>query len=58
MKRKNKLHARNANERKTKNERMIHANETKEKRKRYEISVKLNDPGSVSLNTPISYREI
>ena len=26
---------------------MIHANETNEKRKRYEISVNLNDPGSV-----------
>jgi hypothetical protein len=33
-----------------KNERTIHANETKEKRKRYEISVNLNDPGSVSDN--------
>jgi hypothetical protein len=28
---------------------MIHANETNEKRKRYEISVNLNDPGSVVL---------
>ena len=33
----------------TENERMIHANETNEKRKRYEISVNLNDPGSVVL---------
>jgi hypothetical protein len=28
-------------------ERTIHANETNEKRKRYEISVNLNNPGSV-----------
>ena len=34
----------------TENEkRMMNANETNEKRKRYEISVKLNDPGSVTL---------
>ena len=32
-----------------KNERTIHANETNEKRKRYEISVNLNDTGSVYL---------
>ena len=32
----------------TENERTIHANETNEKRERYEISVSLNDPGSVS----------
>jgi hypothetical protein len=31
----------------TENERTIHANEANEKRKRYEISVNLNDPGSV-----------
>jgi len=31
----------------TKNKRTIHANETNKKRKRYEISVNLNDPGSV-----------
>jgi len=31
----------------TKNERTIHANETNEKRKRYDISVNLNDPGYV-----------
>lgn len=43
----NKLHTRNANEWKTKNEQTIHANETNEIRKRYEISIKLNDPGSV-----------
>ena len=48
MKRTNKLHTRNANERKTKNKRTIHANETNEKRKQYEISVKLNDPRSVT----------
>ena len=47
MKRTNQLHERNANERKTKNERTIHANEKNEKRKRYEIYVNLNDPGSV-----------
>ena len=47
MKRTNQLHERNANERKTKNERTIHANEKNEKRKRYEIYVSLNDPGSV-----------
>ena len=34
--------------RKAKNERTIHANETNEKRKQYEIAVNLNDPGSVS----------
>ena len=48
-KRTNQLHERNANEWKTKNERMIHANKAKEKRKRYEISVNLNNPGSVLL---------
>ena len=32
----------------TENERPIHANETNAKRKRYEISVNLNDPGSVN----------
>ena len=32
-----------------KNERTIHAKEMNEKRKRYEISVNLNDPGSVVL---------
>ena len=32
----------------TENERTIHAIETKGKRKRYEISVNLNDPGSVA----------
>jgi hypothetical protein len=35
----------------TKNERTIHANETNKKRKQYEISVNLNDPGSVSLKS-------
>ena len=50
MKRKNQLHDRSANERKTKNERMIHANETNEKCKRYEISVSLNDPGYVHVD--------
>ena len=40
-KRTNQLHERSANER------TIHANETNEKRKRYEISVNLNDPGSL-----------
>ena len=34
----------------TKNEQTIHANETNEKCKRYEISVNLNDPGSVHNN--------
>ena len=32
----------------TENERTMHANETNEKRKRYEVSVNLNDPGSVA----------
>ena len=41
---------RKKNERYTNDTRTIHANETKEKRKRYEISVNLNDPGSVSDN--------
>ena len=36
------------NERKTKNEGTIHANETNKNRKRNEISVNLNDPGSVT----------
>jgi hypothetical protein len=45
--RSNQLQERNARERKTKNERKIHANKTNEQRKRYEISVSLNDPGSV-----------
>ena len=36
------------NWKRTENERTIHANETNEKRKRYEISVNLNDPGSVA----------
>jgi hypothetical protein len=44
-KRTNQLHERSANERR------IHANETNEKRKRYEISVNLNDQGSVSTIT-------
>jgi len=35
------------NKRYTIRKRMIHANKTNEKRKRYEISVNLNDPGSV-----------
>jgi hypothetical protein len=35
------------NKRYTKRKRTIHANKTNEKRKRYEISVNLNDPGSV-----------
>ena len=48
-KRTSQLHKRSANERKTKNGRTIHANETNEERKRYEISVNLNDPGSVCL---------
>ena len=50
------LHERSASERKTKNERTIHANETNEQRIRYEISVSLNDPGSVvehSLLAPV-----
>ena len=47
-KRTNQLQEWNANERKTKNERTIHADEMSEKRKRYEISVNLNDPGYVT----------
>ena len=54
MKRTSKLHAQNGNERKTKTERTIHATETNEKRNSYEISIKLNDPGSV---LPIRQRE-
>ena len=45
MKRTNQLHERNANERKT-SERYTQTKWTK-KRKQYEISVNLNDPGSV-----------
>jgi hypothetical protein len=48
---------RNVKERKTKNERTIHAKETNEQRKRYAVSVSLNDPGSVlehSLLVPIN----
>ena len=44
-KRTNPLHERNANER------TIHANETNEKCKGYQISVNLNDPWSVCLYT-------
>ena len=37
-----------------KNERTIHANEMNEKRKRYEISANLNDPGSVTALSTVS----
>jgi hypothetical protein len=44
---KSKIYCALASERKTKNVRTIRASETNEKRIRYEISVNLNDPGSV-----------